>query len=102
MTIYGAFHPKSKVKRLYMKRKQGGRGFISLRDCVDSEVRSLHEYIANNEEELFIFETDALGLDAATIEEKDKFQKRLSSSKLDKLKSMKLHGQFTMKLRKKD
>ena len=65
-----------------------------MRDCVDSEVRNLHEYIANNEE-LFIFATDALGLDAATIEEKDKFQKRLALSKLTQRKSMKLHGQFT-------
>ena len=65
-----------------------------MRDCEDSQVRNPHEYIANNEDELFIFATDALGLDAATIAEKDKFQKRLASSKLNQLKGMKLHGQF--------
>ena len=71
LTIYSAFHPKSNVKRLYMRRKQGGRGLISLRDCVDAEIRNLHEYIANNEEVFFKFPTDVLSLDVATIEVKN-------------------------------
>ena len=29
MTMYGAFHPKSDVDRLYLKRHEGGRGLIS-------------------------------------------------------------------------
>ena len=94
LTIYGAFHPKSSVNRLYMKRKDGGRGLISLRDCTDSEIRNIEEYIANSEEELFKYASTAMNLDPATIEEKEKFQKRLFSERSTKLKSMKLHGQF--------
>ena len=30
MTMYGALHPKSDVDRLYMKRKEGGRGLMSV------------------------------------------------------------------------
>ena len=30
MTMYGAFHPKSDVDRLYMKRKEGGRGLSNI------------------------------------------------------------------------
>ena len=70
LTIYGAFHPKSNINRLYMKRKSRGRGLISIRDCVDSEVRNLNEYIANSEEELLQFASITLGLDATVIEEK--------------------------------
>ena len=33
--IYGALHPKSDVGRLYTPRKEGGRGLISIEDCVD-------------------------------------------------------------------
>ena len=31
-TIYGALHPKSDVDRLYVPRKEGGRGLISIED----------------------------------------------------------------------
>ena len=33
-TIYGALHPKSDVGRLYIPRKEGGRGLISIEDWV--------------------------------------------------------------------
>jgi len=31
LTMYRAFHPKSDIDRLYLKRKHGGRGFIVLK-----------------------------------------------------------------------
>ena len=34
MTIYGALHPKSDVDRLYLKRKERGRGMMSVKRCV--------------------------------------------------------------------
>ena len=94
LKIYGAFHVKSNVNRLYMKRKEGGRGLISIRDCVDAEIRNLNAYIANSDEELFQFASASLNLDPAAIEEKENFQKRLSTQRRTELKSMKLHGQF--------
>jgi hypothetical protein len=35
LTIYGAFHTKSNVTRLYMKRKFRGRRLISVKDCIE-------------------------------------------------------------------
>ena len=32
--MYGGLHPKSDVYRLYLKRKHGGRGLISIEMCV--------------------------------------------------------------------
>ena len=40
-TMYGALHPKSDVERLYLKRKEGGRGLISLESCVREEENSV-------------------------------------------------------------
>ena len=37
LTIYGTLHPKSDIDRLYMKRKHGGKGLISIEMCVWSE-----------------------------------------------------------------
>ena len=44
-TIYGALHPKSDVDRLYIPRKEGGRGLISLEDCVELAIRGLEVYV---------------------------------------------------------
>ena len=99
LTIYGAFHPKSNVNRLYLKRKLGGRGLISIRDCVDGEVRNLHQYLSTSEEELLKFVSDSLNLDPLAIEDKGQFQKRLTEQRIIELKNMKLHGQFESQTR---
>ena len=40
-TIYGALHPKSDVDRLYIPRKEGGKGLISIEDCDELAIRGL-------------------------------------------------------------
>ena len=52
MTMYGALHPKSDVDRLYIKRKEGGRGLMSVECCVREKENSLGCYVANSEENL--------------------------------------------------
>ena len=44
-TIYGALYPKSDVNRL-----EGGRGLISIEDCVELAIRDLEEYVRGIEE----------------------------------------------------
>ena len=41
LTMYGAMHPKSDVDRLYIKRKEGGRGLSSVEYAVRGEENSL-------------------------------------------------------------
>ena len=41
LTMYGAIHPKSDINKIYMKRKEGGRGLISVEQCVKGEENSL-------------------------------------------------------------
>ena len=51
-TIHGALHPKSDVDRLYIPRKEGGRGLISIEDCVELAIRGLEVYVHGSEEKL--------------------------------------------------
>ena len=54
MTIHKALHPRSDVDRLYLSRKEGGRGLISVEDCVDIEVQNLSDYISQSSEEMLL------------------------------------------------
>ena len=38
-TIYGALQPKSDVDGLYIPREEGGRGLISIEDCIELAIR---------------------------------------------------------------
>ena len=50
--IYGALHPKSDIDRLYIPRKEGGRGLISIEGCVELAVSGLELYVHGSEERL--------------------------------------------------
>ena len=48
-TMYGGLHPKSDVGRLYILRKDEGRGLIAIEDCVELAVRGLEVYFHGSE-----------------------------------------------------
>ena len=68
-TIYGTLHPKSDVDRLYIPRKEGGRGLISIEDCVELAIRGLEVYVHGSEERLIqVARGDKIdGLEAASV-----------------------------------
>ena len=45
LAMQGVFHSKSSVDRLYLKRRDGRRGLISVSDCVREEERNLWECV---------------------------------------------------------
>ena len=47
-----ALHSQSNMMRIYIKRRYGGRGLISVEECCAAELRSIDYYLANSEEEL--------------------------------------------------
>ena len=51
MTIHKALHPREDVDRLYVSRKQGGRGLASIEDTVDASIQRLEDYIEKHERE---------------------------------------------------
>ena len=60
-----ALHPKSNVIRIYIKRRYGGQGLISVEECCAAELRSIDFYLANSEEELLkvVAKLEELGKD---------------------------------------
>ena len=78
-TIYGALHPKSEVGRLYIPRIEGGRGLISIEDCVELAIRGLEVYVHGSEERLIqAARGDKIdGSEAASVLKRLKKEKRL-------------------------
>ena len=52
MTMHNALHPKSNVDRLYLPRKDGGRGLLGVEDTVNIANVSLKGYVSNSTEKL--------------------------------------------------
>ena len=49
MTMLKALHPKDDIDKLYVPRKEGGRGFASMEDSVDTSIQRLEDYIEKHE-----------------------------------------------------
>ena len=51
LNMYQALHPRSNVGRLYLSCSEGGKGLLSLEECVNADKRSLGQYLKMNEDE---------------------------------------------------
>ena len=92
LTMNGAYHMRSSVDRLYMKRKVGGRGLMSVEQCVRSEEKGLWEYALASDEPMLVAAAEVLKLEVQ--ESKVDFVKRMEQERVDALKAKKLHGKF--------
>ena len=45
MAMHKPLHPRDDVDRLYVLRKEGGRGFACIQDSVDTSIRRLQDDI---------------------------------------------------------
>ena len=52
MTMHKALHPRDDFDRLYVSRKEGGRGLASIEDNVDASIQRLEDHIVKHEREL--------------------------------------------------
>ena len=52
MTMHKALHPRDDVDRLYVSRKEGGRGLASIKDCVDASIQRPEDHIEKHKEGL--------------------------------------------------
>ena len=91
LTRNGAFHMRSSVDRLYMKRKVGGRGLISVVECVRSEEAGLHEYVMASDEWMLKVVAENLPVQG---EPKADYKKRIGKERSERLMEKKLHGKF--------
>ena len=58
--MHRGLHPRSSVDRLYLPRAQGGRGLVSVKDCIELERSNLFDYAASNNERLLKAATEEL------------------------------------------
>ena len=50
MTAAGAHHPQADVDRLYCNRNIGGRGLLSVEECVRREENAMTVFVVNSED----------------------------------------------------
>ena len=85
ITMHKALHPRDDVDRLYVSRKEGGRGLASIEDSVDASIQRLEDYIEKHERGLITtigFDTDN------TINE------RMTTTRKQKWEAKQLYGRF--------
>ena len=86
MTMHKALHPRDDVDRLYVSRKEGGRGLASIEDTVDASIQQqLEDYIEKHEGGLItIIRNDTDN----TIDE------RMTTTRKQKWEGKQLYGRF--------
>ena len=95
--MYNALHPRDAVARLYLPRKEGGRGLISVEDCVDLAILGLENFIQKSNERLIIsarrdLEDEELGTEMEFKEPKKEDRK-------SELEAKALHGQLSRQVK---
>ena len=48
LTIYKMHHPKAAIDRLYVTRKEGGRGLVQIEAAYEAEIMNIAEYLKIN------------------------------------------------------
>lgn len=120
LTMGGMHHPKADVDRLYIKRRNGGRGLIELQSAFEIAIVGLSDYL-NLEKDKFCrmvkahestkakysiekesenVKTKYYGQEGAPTHSKIQLRLRIERKKIDCLERKPLHGQFFKSLNK--
>ena len=91
-TIHGTLHPRSNVSRLYLPRREGGRGLISLEDARNTEERNIYVYISQSQEHLLKATWKRKNVDE--IETPKEYKERMKRKRTEDWSGKQLHGQF--------
>lgn len=95
LTINGVFHKKSSVDRVYMKRNEGGRGLMSVEDCVRAEELNLEKYTKNCLERLMIPTNVILYEGDTSISESGvEYKERVIRERTERVMNKEMHGKF--------
>ena len=91
MTLFKALHPHADIDRLYVNRKMGGRGLLSIADVVRLEKHSLSVYVNKSKEPIMAKVRDHLlhkvGCDTIS-------KSTILSNHVEQWRSKALHGQW--------
>ena len=91
LTMNGGLHPRDCIARIYVPRKHGGRGLISVEDFINQARVSLKTYVQSSEEELLkAVRAEVSGSQETTTS----FKVRRRAKNTQEWKEKPLHGQF--------
>ena len=83
--MHKALHPRDDVNRLYVSRKERGRGLASIEDTVDESIQRLEDYIEKHER----------GLITTIRNDTDNtIDKRVTTTRKHKWEGKQLYGRF--------
>ena len=82
--MHKALHPKHDVDRLYVSRKEGGRGLASIEDSVDTLIQRLEDDIKKYER----------GPITAIRNNTDTIDNRMTITRKQKCEGKQLYGRF--------
>ena len=85
MTMHKALHPKDDADRLYVPRKEGGRGLASIENSVDTSIQRLEDYIEKHERRLIM---------AIRNNTDNTIDNRMTKTRKQKWEDNQLHGRF--------
>ena len=77
--MHKALHPRDDVDKLYVSRKEGGRGLASIEDSVDASIQRLGGYIEKPEGGLITAtrnDTDNAKTNRKTITRKQRWEEK--------------------------
>ena len=85
MTMHKTLHPRDNVDRLYVSRKEGGRGLASIEDSVDTSIQRIEDYIEKHERGL---------ITAIRNNTDDTIDNRMTKTRKQKWEEKQLNGRF--------
>ena len=83
--MHKSLHPKDNVDRLYVTRKEGGRGLAGIEDNVDALIQRLEDYIQKHDVEL---------ITAIRNDNDNTMDNRMTIIKKQKWEGKQLYGRF--------
>ena len=90
LTMHGGLHPKSNVDRLYIPRKEGGRGLLNVEDVINLAVIGPERYVCNSNELLL---TVARAANEYEDDSEAEYKLRRKNDRYQAWKEKTLHGQ---------
>ena len=85
MTMHKALHPRDDVDRLYVSRKEGGRGLASIEDTADASIQRLEDYIEKHQRGL---------ITTIRVDTDNMINERMTTTRKQKWEGKQLYGRF--------
>ena len=85
MTMHKALHSRDDVDRLYVSRKEGGRGLASIEKTVDASIQRLEDYIEKHERGL---------ITTIRVDTDNTINERTTTTRKQKWEGKQLYGRF--------